>query len=71
MQPGARGTPASRGDDFERQYPVLDRLDKPLWYRRFLLRPNVDGWVIWQLHGYANVDGIDGGVNLNVMRSGP
>jgi lysozyme len=59
------------GNDFESQYPVRDRLDRPLWHRRFLLRPNVDGWVIWQLHGYANVEGIDGGVDLNVMRSMP
>jgi lysozyme len=57
------------GDDFERLYPVRDRLDRPLWHRRFLLRPNVDGWLIWQLHGYAHVEGIVGGVDLNVMRA--
>jgi lysozyme len=59
------------GSDFESLYPIRDRLDRPLWHRRFLLRPNVDGLVIWQLHGYANVEGIDGGVDLNVMRSMP
>ncbi|MDQ3941297.1 MAG: lysozyme M1 (1,4-beta-N-acetylmuramidase) [Actinomycetota bacterium] len=57
------------GNDFEDRYPVRTRFDRPLWYRRFLLRPDVGAWVIWQLHGYARVDGIDGGVDLNVMRS--
>jgi lysozyme len=59
------------GDDFESVYPVRDSLDRPLWHRRFLLRPNVEGWLIWQLHGYARVDGVDGGVDLNVMRPVP
>lgn len=59
------------GDDFEDEYPVRDRLDRPLWHRRFLLRPDVEGWLIWQLHGYARVEGIDGGVDLNVMRQPP
>ena len=31
--------------------------------------PNVDGWVIWQIHGYARVDGISGGVDLDIMRT--
>jgi lysozyme len=59
------------GDDFEQVYPVRQELDRPLWLRRFLLRPDVDGWLIWQLHGYARVDGIDGGVDLDVMRASP
>jgi lysozyme len=57
------------GDDFERAYAVRDELDRPLWQQRFLLRPDLDGWLIWQLHGYARVDGIDGGVDLDVMRT--
>jgi lysozyme len=57
------------GDDFERVYPVRHRLDRPLCLRRFLLRPDFDGWLVWQLHGYAHVDGITGGVDLNVMRA--
>ena len=59
------------GDDFERAYPVRHELDRPLWHHRFLLRPNLDGWLMWQLHGYARVDGIDGGVDLDVMRASP
>ena len=58
------------GNDFEGVYPVRQRLDRALWHRRFLLRPNVEGWLIWQLHGYAKVDGVSGGVDLNVMRPG-
>lgn len=57
------------GDEWERRYPVRDRLDRPLWHRRFLRRPNVDGWVVWQVSGFAHVDGIDGDVDLDVMRS--
>ena len=56
------------GDEFEGRYPVRGRLDRDLWHRRFLLRPDVARWTIWQLHGYARVAGIDGGVDLNVMR---
>jgi lysozyme len=56
------------GDDFERVYPVRLLRERPLWLRRFLLRPETDGWLMWQLHGYAHVDGIAGGVDLDVMR---
>jgi len=59
------------GDDFQRMYPVLGRLDRPLWLRRFLLRPSLNGWVVWQLHGRAHVEGVTGSVDLDVMRSAP
>ena len=54
------------GDDWEAIYPTR-RLARPLWIRSFLLRPSED-WRIWQLHGYARIDGITGGTDLNVMR---
>ena len=57
------------GDDWEGRYPVREELDRPLWHPRFLRRPGVDGWVIWQIHGYALVDGISGGVDLDIMRT--
>lgn len=57
------------GNDWEAAYPVREHLARPLWIRRFLLRPSED-WYIWQLHGYAKVDGIEGGVDLNVIRPG-
>jgi lysozyme len=56
------------GDDFEGEYHLRDELDRPIWHRRVLLRPDVEGWWIWQVQGYASIDGIDGGADLNVMR---
>lgn len=56
------------GADFEGRYRIRDELDRPIWHRRLLLRPDVDGWWIWQFHGTASVDGIAGDVDLNVMR---
>jgi len=56
------------GDDFERRYPVRNELGRPLWHLRFLSRPDVDGWVVWQVMGFAHVDGIEGRVDLDVMR---
>jgi lysozyme len=56
------------GDAFEAEYHVRERLVRPWWVRRFLLRPSVGGWLIWQLHGYARIEGIHGGVDLDVMR---
>ena len=58
------------GNDFESFYDVEQRLERALWVRRFLLRPTTDDWTIWQLHGYALVEGVVGGVDLNVMRNG-
>jgi lysozyme len=56
------------GDDFEGRYHIRDELARPIWHRRVLIRPDVDGWWIWQVHGYASVDGIEGDADLNVMR---
>jgi lysozyme len=57
------------GDEFERRYRVRESLGRPLWHRRILRRPNVQGWVVWQVHGYARVAGIAGDVDLDVMRA--
>lgn len=59
------------GPAFDARYGVTDRLDRPLWHRRLLFRPDRDDWWIWQFHFRASVDGIDGGVDLNVMRPQP
>jgi lysozyme len=58
------------GDEFEDAYPVRDTLPNPLWIRRLFRRPNVD-WLVWQVEGYARVDGIDGRVDLDVMKVVP
>lgn len=59
------------GDDFEGRYAVRQPLDRPLWHLRFLRRPDVEGWVIWQVMGFAHIDGIDGDADLDVMRPSP
>jgi lysozyme len=56
------------GDDFEGRYPIRESLGRPLWHRRFLRRPDVPGWVVWQVMGFAHVGGIEGRVDLDVMR---
>lgn len=56
------------GDDFEDVYPVRADLGRPLWERRFFFRPDIAGWHIWQLHGFANVAGVNGRVDLDIMR---
>jgi lysozyme len=44
---------------------------RPLWLRSLLLEPHSDGWVYWQYHDKGRVDGIEGDVDLNVLRGGP
>ncbi len=56
------------GDDFEALYHLREDLGRPVWHRRILLRPDVDWW-IWQVSGWARIDGISGDADLNVMRS--
>jgi len=56
------------GDDWESRYPVRAPLDRPLWQRRFLRRPNAHNVRVWQILGFAHVDGIPGRVDLNIMR---
>lgn len=56
------------GDDFEELYRVRASFGRSLWHRRFLRRPNVEGLVIWQVSGFAEVDGVRGRVDLNISR---
>ncbi|MEY2421771.1 MAG: lysozyme [Acidimicrobiaceae bacterium] len=55
------------GDDFQSRYPVRDNYRRPLWLLNFLRRPS-ENWTIWQVDGWARVDGISGSVDLDVMR---
>lgn len=57
------------GDDFEERYRVRDELDRPLWLRRLLRRPVDSEWLVWQIWGYARINGIAGRVDLDVMRT--
>jgi lysozyme len=57
-------------DSWEERYPTRDlaRGDRRVWQRRIgPLRPAGDWW-LWQFTFEARVDGIDGPVDLNVMR---
>jgi lysozyme len=54
-------------DDFDDVYHLREGLDRPQWLRRILLRPEGDDWWIWQVSGFAAVDGISGQADLNVM----
>ncbi|HYT78062.1 MAG TPA: GH25 family lysozyme [Actinomycetota bacterium] len=56
------------GDDFEARYRVRTQFGRSLWRRRFLRRPVVDDWAIWQVGGFAAVDGVRGRVDLDVFR---
>jgi GH25 family lysozyme M1 (1,4-beta-N-acetylmuramidase) len=56
------------GSRWEAGYPVKERLGRELWQLRPLLRPSED-WFVWQIHGFAQVDGISGRVDLNIMRA--
>ena len=55
------------GEDWEERYPLLERTDRPL--RLVSLRGRPDHpWAVWQLHGFAHVDGVRGKVDLDVGR---
>lgn len=58
-------------DDLEAEYGILEAYDRPRWHRSILRRPGTDDWWIWQVTSRARVDGVDGGVDLNVMRPSP
>lgn len=55
--------------NWEELYPMGDdKADRARWTRRLVLRPS-GAWNIWQFSGVAHVDGVRGGVDLNVMRT--
>ena len=56
----------ARGSWTER-YPVPQLAGRPQWRTSFFLRPGAD-WAVWQVHYFARVDGIDGRVDLDVLR---
>jgi lysozyme len=54
--------------DWDAAYPVRDGLERHLWDYRFFRRPTDDRWRVWQVNTFAHVDGIDGDVDLDIMR---
>lgn len=55
--------------DWDDVYPVRDGLDRRLWDYRFFRRPTDERWHVWQVNTFARVDGIDGPVDLDIMRN--
>jgi lysozyme len=56
--------------EFEERYHLRRWLDRERWTLRFMRRPG-STWTMWQVTGLAHVDGIDGRVDLDVMRPPP
>ncbi len=57
------------GSDFAHRYPLTAATRRPLWLARFLRPPSGSGWLMWQVDGFAHVNGIRGRVDLDIMRS--
>jgi lysozyme len=55
------------GEHFRSRYPLHQLGRRPSWERRLVRRPD-DTWTIWQCHWRAAIDGITGGVDLDVRR---
>ncbi len=52
--------------DVVNRYPRLGHLDAPIWQRHLFTRPTNNDWTIWQMSGFAHVDGVKGPVDLNI-----
>lgn len=52
----------------EKRYDVAAALERPLWVRRLGDREPAGNWMVWQKSQTATVAGIDGGVDLDLMR---
>lgn len=55
-------------DDFDDRYDILDSFPGATWERNMWGRPDDERWTFWQCSDVADVDGIDGGVDLDVRR---
>lgn len=53
--------------DAERRYRIAGALDRPQWVRRLGDRPPARRWTVWQRSMTAEVPGIDGPADLNVL----
>jgi len=57
------------GDDFAQRYALGAAAGRPRWQRRLLRRPGGNDWTIWQVNGFTHVAGVNGRVDLDVLRS--
>ena len=54
--------------EFDDLYAITETFAGPTWHRKILRRPGDDRWTFWQWSYFSDVDGISGGVDLNVRR---
>lgn len=54
--------------DFEVEYRILAALDRPRWVPSLQRRPEAHDWRLWQVASDAHVAGIEGSVDLDVMK---
>lgn len=53
---------------FTSEYSIAAVSNRPQWVTHFFLRPPEDSWTMWQVHYFASIDGIEGKVDLDVLR---
>ena len=53
---------------FTSEYSIGALEERPQWVTNFFLRPHNDDWTMWQVHYFASIDGIEGKVDLDVLR---
>ena len=57
-------------EEFDKAFGVSRALNRPLWLRRIVLKPNFGSrpWTLWQASNFRRLKGIDGRVDWNVAR---
>ncbi|HYD25407.1 MAG TPA: GH25 family lysozyme [Croceibacterium sp.] len=58
-------------EEFDRAHRISARFDRPLWLRSLVLEPDFGArpWAVWQASNFRRLDGIEGRVDWNVMRT--
>lgn len=54
---------------FTSEYSIGALANNPQWVTNFFVRPITDDWAVWQVHYFAAIDGIEGGVDIDVVRT--
>lgn len=55
---------------FTSEYSIGALAERPQWVTNYFVRPADDSWTMWQVHYFAKIDGIEGQVDLDVLRLG-
>ena len=58
-------------EEFDDAYAVSARIRRPLWLRSLVFEPDFGArpWQVWQVSNFRRLDGIEGRIDWNVMRS--